>query len=213
MRPGKRMRRLLAAVTSLLVMTALLTACASHDDPAVPFGQASPVGPAPTAALPAGEATAVHVAVASAVTSPANDLLSGEDRQVGPAYDFTVAREPSSALISFTVDPAKLAESVGTPGASPAGLYIQIYEPALGSWIPLESIYNPSKHTVTAVAPHLSYVSLGWTDIKCAVECPAELFAKLVKRFAADIVDNIKEACSPSTPATLRDRVVGWPWT
>jgi hypothetical protein len=197
MRPRKRMRRSLTAVAALLATAALLAACTSHRGPAALHGQATPLGPAPTAALPPGEGTAVHVTATSASTSPSNDLLSGEDRQIGPAYDFTVAKEPSSALISFTVDPAKLAASVGVPGASPAGLYIQIYEPALGSWIPLESTYDPSKHTVTATAPHLSYVSLGWTDIKCAVECPARLFAKAVNRFASDIVDNIKQAWSP----------------
>ena len=191
------MKRSLAAVAALLVMAALLAACASHRGPAALHGQAPPLGPAPTAALPAGEGTAVHVTATSAVASPSNDLLSGEDRQVGPAYDFAVAKEPSSALISFTVDPAKLAASVGVPGASPAGLYIQIYEPAFGSWIPLESTYNQSKHTVTATAPHLSYVSLGWTGTKCAVECPAKLFAKAAGRFASDIAENIKEAWSP----------------
>src|SRR5690349_5291803 len=118
------MRRSLAAVAALLVIAALLAACTSHGPPTTMHGQASPLGPAPTAALPAGEGTAVHVTAASATTSPSNDLLSGDDRQVGPAYDFGVAKEPSSALISFTVDPAKLAASVGVPGASPAGLYI-----------------------------------------------------------------------------------------
>jgi hypothetical protein len=192
------MRRWMAAVAALLVMAALLAACGSRGGPAAPHGPATPIGAAPTATLPAGEGTAVHVTAASAVTSPSNDLLSGDDRQVGPAYDFAVAREPSSALISFTVAPAKLAASVGVPGASPAGLYVQIYEPELGSWIPLQSTYDPSKHTVTATAPHLSYVSLGWTGIKCAVECPARLFAKVAGRFASDIVGNIKEAWSPS---------------
>ena len=57
------------------------------------------------------------------------------------------------ALISFTVDPAKLAASTGVAGASPAGLYIPIYEPALGSWIPLESTCNRNKHTIPSDQP------------------------------------------------------------
>jgi hypothetical protein len=191
------MRRSLAAVAALLVIAALLAACTSYGRPATLHGQAPPLGPAPTAVLPPGEGTAVHITATSAATSPSNDLLSGEDRQIGPAYDFAVAREPSSALISFTVDPAKLAASVGVPGASPAGLYIQIYEAALGSWIPLESAYNQSKRTITATAPHLSLVSLGWTGVKCAVECPVKLFAKAAGRFASDIVGNINDAWSP----------------
>ena len=102
----------------------------------------------------------MHVTATCSATSPSNDLLSGEDRQVGPAYDFAVAKEPSSALISFTVEPANLAASVGVAGASPAGLAIQIYESALRSWIPLESACNRKKHTITAARAGHSGVSV-----------------------------------------------------
>ena len=140
---------------------------------------------------------AVHVSATGATMTAANDMMRGADRQVGPAYQFAVATEPRSAVISFKVDPGKLAAAVGVPGATPAGLFIQIFEPALGSWIPLRSTYRPASQTVTATAPHLSLVSLTWTVLKCAVTCPAELLAKLVKRFTSDIVTDIKASFPP----------------
>jgi hypothetical protein len=192
-----RVKRSLAAASALLLTTAL-AACSSAAAPGPHPGTAAAIGPAPTAVLPAGEHATARASAPAAVISPSTDPMGGDDRQVGPAYDFTVAQEPPSALVSFTVDPGKLAASTGVPGATPAGLYIQIFEPALGSWIPLRSTYDPGTRTVTATAPHLSLVSLAWTDVKCAVTCPATLFAKVLKRFASDIVGNIDEAWSPA---------------
>jgi hypothetical protein len=45
---------------------------------------------------------------------------------------------------------------VDVPHATPDGLYIQVFEPALNSRIPLRSVYHPASRTVTAAAPHLS---------------------------------------------------------
>jgi len=124
-------------------------------------------------------------------------IIACADRQIGPAYDFAVAREPSSAVISFKVDPGRLPAAVGVAHATPAGLYIQVYEPALATWIPLRSTYHPASHTVTATAPHLSLAGLVWSDLTCAVTCPAKFIAKLVKRLGSDVVSNLKQAWSP----------------
>ena len=133
----------------------------------------------------------------SAYMDQSNDLLWGSDRQIGPAYQLAVAREPSSAVISFRVDPGKLASAVEVAHATPVGLYIQIFEPALGSWIPLKSVYHAASHTVMAVAPHLSLVSLAWSGVKCVVTCTVA-FVKAVKRFGSDMIGNIKDAWSPA---------------
>ena len=178
----------------MLLAVALLAGCTSHTKtsaPPVP-GVAPAIGPPPTAVLPAGEHSAVHVTAVSNHIDQSNDLLWGSDRQVGPAYDLAVAKEPSSAVISFNVDPSRLAAAVGVTDATPDGLYIQVFEPALGSWIPLRSVYHAASRTVTAVAPHLSLVSLVWDGVKCVVTCAA-----IIKRFASDLVGNLKEAWSP----------------
>jgi hypothetical protein len=185
--------------SSLALTTGMLTACTFSGSTAMspPTGAAPAIGPGPTATLPTGTREAVHVTAVAVSMNESNDLLWGADRQVGPAYDLAVAKEPSRAVISFKVDPARLAAAVGVPGASPAGLYIQIFEPSLDSWIPLASKYHPSSRTVTAMAPHLSVVSLAWTAVGCVVTCPAAIVAKVAKRFTADIVTNIKEAFPP----------------
>jgi len=191
--------RSLVLVSSGLLAAGLLTSCTSHSNAAAP-PQARPapaIGPPPTALLPAGQKTAVRVAAASASMDQSNDLLWGSDRQIGPAYELAVAKEPSSAVISFRVDPGKLASAVGVAHATPTGLYIQIFEPALGSWIPLRSVYHAASHTVTAVAPHLSLVSLAWSDVTCVVTCTAAAFVKAVKRFGSDVIGNIEDAWSP----------------
>lgn len=100
-------------------------------------------------------------------------------------------------MISFKVDPGRLPAAVGVAHATSAGLYIQIYEPALATWIPLRPTYHPASHTVTATAPHLSLVGLVWGDLTCAVTCPAKFIAKLVKRLGSDVVSNLKQAWSP----------------
>ena len=139
----------------------------------------------------------VRVTAASAYMDQSNDLLWGSDRQIGPAYQFAVAKEPSSAVISFRIDPAKLASAVRVAHAAPDGLYIQIFEAALGSWIPLRSVYHADSHTVTAVAPHLSLVSLSWSGVTCLVTCPAAAFVKVIKHFGSDVIGSIKAAWSP----------------
>jgi hypothetical protein len=191
------LQRLLALATSAFLIAAGLAAC-THSTPAPSApGVAPTIGPAPTASLPAGEKTTIQVtATSNQPLTKANDLLAGSDKQIGPAYDFLVGKEPSSALITFKVDPSRLASAVGVKNASPAGLYIQIYEPALRSWVPLKSTYHRAAQTVTATAPHLSLVSLSWTDVTCLVIgpiCTAALFAKVTKHFTSDIVSNIRE--------------------
>jgi hypothetical protein len=146
--------------------------------------------------VPAADKTTIHVAAAPGKLTQANDFAYGSDKQVGPAYDFTVRKEPSSALITFQISPAKLAASVGVKGASPTGLFIQIYEPDLRSWVPLESTYHPVSHTVTATAPHLSLVTLSWMDVSCILgpaACAAVLFQRDLKHFASAVVSNVKD--------------------
>ena len=194
-----RWYRSFVLVACVLLAAGLLTSCTSHSTAAVPHPHpASAIGPPPTALLPAGEKTAVRVTAVSAYMDQSNDLLWGTDRQIGPAYQLAVAKEPSSAVISFRVDPSKLASAVGVAHATPDGLYIQIFEPALGSWVPLRSVYHAASHTVTAVAPHLSLASLSWSDVICAVTCPAAAFVKVIKHFGSDVIGNIREAWSPT---------------
>ena len=194
-----RWYRSFVLIACVLLAAGLLTSCTAHSTAVMPHPYRAPaIGPPPTALLPAGEKTAVRVTAVSANMDRSNDLLWGADRQIGPAYQFAVAKEPSSAVISFRVDPGKLASAVGVAHARPDGLYVQIFEPALGSWIPLRSVYHAASHTVTAVAPHLSLVSLSWSDVTCVVTCPAAAFAKVIKHFGSDVIDNIKDAWSPT---------------
>ena len=191
--------RSLVLVSCGLLAAGLLTSCTSHSTAAAPSHPrpAPAIGPPPTALLPAGEKTPVRVTAVSAYMDQSNDLLWGSDRQIGSVYQLAVSQEPSSAVISFRVDPSKLASAVGVPHATPDGLYIQVFEPALNSWIPLRSVYHPASHTVTAAAPHLSVFGLSWSDVACAVTCPAAAFLKVIKRFGSTVIDNIKEAWSP----------------
>jgi hypothetical protein len=198
---GRRdcIRRGGAAVSSLALVTGLLAGCSSGSgNGAAPNpGHAPAIGPAPTASLPPATHESVRVVPAGATITASSDLMWGADRQIGPAYRLGVATEPRSAVISFRVNPAKLAAAVGVPDATTAGLYIQVFEPSLGSWIPLASTYHPASQTVTATAPHLSLLSLTWTEIKCAVTCPAKLLAKIIDKFTGAIVANIKDAFPP----------------
>ena len=194
-----RWYRSFVLIACVLLAAGLLTSCTAHSTAVVPHPYRAPaIGPPPTALLPAGKKTAVRVTAVSANMDRSNDLLWGADRQIGPAYQFAVAKEPSSAVISFRVDPGKLASAVGVAHARPDGLYVQIFEPALGSWIPLRSVYHAASHTVTAGAPHLSLVSLSWSDVACVVTCPAAAFAKVIKHFGSDVIGGIKEAWSPT---------------
>ncbi|HEU5392134.1 MAG TPA: hypothetical protein VFV73_40210 [Streptosporangiaceae bacterium] len=195
LRGSARLRRLLALATCAFLIPAGLTACTNHA-PAAGSNAAPAIGPAPTASLPPGEKTTVRVTASSGQLTKANDLMAGSDRQIGPAYDFSVGQEPSSALITFKVDPSRLASAVGVKNASPTGLYIQIYEPDLRSWVPLKSTYHPGARTVTATAPHLSKVTLSWTDVGCALApevCAAVVFTKVAKHLASDVVTNIED--------------------
>jgi hypothetical protein len=191
-----RLQRFLALTTCALLIPVGLVAC-TNSAPAGPASKATPaIGPAPTASLPAGEKTSVHVTASSGRLTQANDLMSGSDQQIGPAYDFSVGQEPSSALITFKVAPSRLAAAVGVKKASPFGLYIQIYEPDLLSWVPLKSTYHPDSKTVTATAPHLSIVTLSWMDVSCLLGpevCAPVVFNQVLKHFASGIVANIKE--------------------
>jgi hypothetical protein len=191
-----RLRRLLALATCAFLIPAGLAAC-THNPPAPPAVNGTPaIGPAPSASVPAADKTTIHVGAAPGQLAQANDFAYGSDKQVGPAYDFTVGKEPSSALITFQVDPGKLAASVGVKGASPTGLFIQVYEPDLRSWVPLESTYHPASHTVTATAPHLSLVTLSWMDVSCILgpaACAAVLFQQDLKHFASAVVSNVKD--------------------
>ena len=197
--PSALWRRSLVLVSCGLLAAGLLTSCTSHSTAAASQHPrpAPAIGPPPMAVLPAGQKLPVRVSAVSAYMDQSNDLLWGSDRQIGPAYQLAVAKEPSSAVISFRVDPGKLASAVGVAHATPVGLYIQIFEPALGSWIPLKSVYHAASHTVMAVAPHLSLVSLAWSGVKCVVTCTVA-FVKAVKRFGSDMIGNIKDAWSPA---------------
>jgi hypothetical protein len=87
--------------------------------------------------------------------------------------------------------------------ASPTGLFIQIYEPDLRSWVPLKSTYHPGNHTVTALAPHLSLVTLSWLDASCLLGpavCADVLFQKDIKHFTSAVVDNIQEVFGTQEP-------------
>jgi hypothetical protein len=156
--------------------------------------------------LPPGQQEAVHVTAVAGHISQSNDIMWGSDTQIGPVYDFVAGKEPSSAVVSFKVDPSRLPAAVGVPNASPVGLSIQVFEPAVGSWIPLQSTYNAKSHTVTATSPHLSWFSLHWFAVAVSAACAAGVpdacgaiaIADSAKALLANALKDFWDAWSPA---------------
>lgn len=165
-------------------------------------GVASAIGPPPTFTLPA-RTTGVSLSVKPArqPITGGNDALWGMDQQLGPAYHVTITREVPGVTVHFKVDPAKVAKLIKADGGSAKDLFVELYEPYLGLWIPLRSTYSAASSVVSAVTPHLSTVSLGWIVTQAAQAAfPGILITPataLAAKFAKSFASEMEEALSP----------------
>ena len=192
-----------SVLVALLFVAASLTAAGcTSSGPRNPlrFGLAAAIGPAPTLSLPPaarGVTLSIH-RTATRITR-GSDPLWGTDQQLGTAYQVSVSREPAGAVVRFRVDAGRLRAMTRADGGSGSQLYVELYEPALATWLPLRSSYDPATRTVSAVAPHLSTVALGWvvTKLARAVSAAASAVAMTVAQFTKSFVSEVKDTLSP----------------
>jgi hypothetical protein len=219
---GVRRSRLSCAgqATALVCAVVLVTGGCSGDAnpakrPAARFGVAAAIGPAPTVTLPArSKKVRLSIKPVAQPIKPDSDPLWGIDQQLGTAYQVAVSRETPGSMVHFRVDPAKASQLVKADGGSPSNLYVELYEPALHTWFPLASTYNAASHTVSAIAPHLSTISLGWVVEKLAETIFPGVggiaVALTAKEFTKSFIAQFREAVSPPQQhddcATLADK-------
>jgi hypothetical protein len=196
------LRRSRGVLVALLCVAGGLTAgcTSSGSGSSVHFGMAAAIGPAPTVSLPsAAQGVTLSVHPAATRITRGNDPLWGVDQQLGTAYRVSVSREPVGAVIHFRVDPRRLRELALADGGSGSQLFVELYEPALQTWFPLRSRYDAATRTVSAVAPHLSTVALGWvvTKLARAISVGVSAVAMTAAEFTKSFVSEVKDTLSP----------------
>lgn len=128
------------------------------------------VGPdgGPKVTVPIGaltEDTEVTVLQDSAEAPPPRDLIVEYALEVGTPVDinFGDLDEVPGALVQLPVDPALLPQVEGAPVA-PELVFMATFSEELGTWLPLESTYDPTTGLLTAEAPHFSWFNTWVVD-------------------------------------------------